>query len=273
MGASKQVILVTGGSSGLGQAFAAGLHARNHLVYGTSRNPEKVGDVPYPLLQMDLTDEDSIKIAVSEILGQHGKIDVLINCAGVGFNGPVEDTSIEEMRAVFNSNVWGLLRCTQACLPSMRAQKRGLIINVSSIAGRVALPFRGVYSASKFAVEAFSESLSMEVKRFGIDVVILEPGDFATAINDNRKIAAAMEDGSSVYKQQFIHVNNRVIEEVKRGRKPADAVRHVINLVEGTGIRPLRKPIAPFLQRMAVHLHNVLPGRWFERLVMNLYKL
>ncbi|MGB8489815.1 MAG: SDR family NAD(P)-dependent oxidoreductase, partial [Bacteroidales bacterium] len=180
-----KVVLITGISSGFGRETAAILADKGHKVYGTVR---KTGD-PHgnvKVLEMDLTNHVSIKDAVRTIVENEGRIDVLINNAGMHIGGPAETTPLENVRLLIDTNFIGMVRLTQEVLPVMRSQGSGIIINISSIGGLMGLPFQSFYSAGKFAIEGFSEALRMEVRRFGIKVVVIEPGDFHTSNTANR---------------------------------------------------------------------------------------
>lgn len=180
-----KVVLVTGASSGIGQACAELLSARGHTVYGTSRKPPPE-PARHRMLELDVTRDDSVQKAVATVLEEQGHLDVVVNNAGYALAGPIEDTSIEEARHQLDTNFFGVLRVCKAVLPSMRARGSGLIVNVSSLGGMVGLPFQGLYSASKFALEGLTESLRQEVAPFGVQVTLLQPGDVRTAITDNR---------------------------------------------------------------------------------------
>ncbi len=179
----QKVILVTGASSGIGYDTALALAAKGHRVYAAARRVELMeplktnGIVP---VRMDVTDEQSMTDGVKYVLGKEGRIDVLVNNAGYGYFGAVENVSMEEARRQLEVNVFGLARLCQLVLPTMRQQGNGRIINTSSIAGKIVLPFGGWYNVSKFSVEALSDALRMEVKPFGIDVVMVEPGGIKT---------------------------------------------------------------------------------------------
>lgn len=175
---SKKSVVITGCSSGIGFATAKRLVEHGHKVYATARNPEKLkelADLGAETYALDVNDEASMQKTIGEIT-KSGSIDVLVNNAGWGLHGPMEDVPIEEVRAQFETNVFGLLRMTQLVLPHMRAQHKGLIVNMGSMGGRIAFPGGGAYHGTKYAVEAFSDSLRYEVKGFGIDVVVIEPG-------------------------------------------------------------------------------------------------
>src|SRR6478736_1316416 len=182
----SKVVLITGGSSGIGKSIGNFLHQKGFTVYGTSRNPEKVTGSVFPLVALDVRNSESIKSAVAEVIGLSGRIDVLINNAGVGITGPLEEIPASEIKNNFETNLFGPIEMMKAVLPQMRSQKSGLIINVTSIAGYMGLPYRGVYSASKGALELITEALRMEVKSFGINITNVAPGDFATNIAAGR---------------------------------------------------------------------------------------
>ena len=171
---NQRVVLVLGASSGIGRACALELSRRGDRVYGASRRDpaDLAGErTSIKRVRIDVDDDASVRAGVRSILEAEGRIDALINCAGFGFGGALEDTSDEELRAILETNVLGTLRTCRAVLPSMRARGGGTIVNVSSIGGRIALPFQGHYSATKFAVEGLSESLRMEAHPFGVRVV------------------------------------------------------------------------------------------------------
>jgi len=174
------VFLVTGSSSGIGRAIAREAAAVGHRVFASARNPEDLAELSRPgvlePIALDVTDAPSVTRALDTVRDRAGRLDVLVNNAGWGQMGAVEDVSIERWRALFEVNVFGLLRVTQAALPLMRSGGGGSIVNIGSIAGRISYPFGGAYCASKFAVEAISDALRLEVERFGIRVVLIEPG-------------------------------------------------------------------------------------------------
>lgn len=178
-----KVILITGASSGMGYQTARILAEQGHRVYGAARRVEKIEELaPYGVqaLRLDITDEQSVTQVVQELIEREGRIDVLINNAGYGYFGAIEDVPISDAKHQFEVNIFGLARITQEVLPYMRAQKSGRIVNLASVAGHVTLAFGAWYNATKYALEAFSDALRMEVKPFGIDVVIIEPGAIRT---------------------------------------------------------------------------------------------
>jgi len=185
----KKVILVTGASSGLGQAMATALKAQGHTVYGTSRNISKITNATFTPLEMDVTDDASVSAAVKKVTDAEGHIDVLINNAGNGITGPLYAISVELAKKQFETNFFGVVRVCSAVLPGMIERKQGLVINIGSLAGLFGLPYQGLYSASKFAVEGYSESLRMELQNTGVKVAVLNPGDFKTDFTGNREKA------------------------------------------------------------------------------------
>jgi len=175
----KKVVLITGASSGMGKATAKLLVEKGYIVYAAARRTERMSDLKElgaKILHMDVADEGLMEKGIKEIITNEKRIDILINNAGFGLLGAVEDVGLDDARYQMEVNVFGLARLTQLVLPHMRTQRSGKIVNVTSTAGKMAAPLSGWYSASKFAVEALSDSLRIEVKQFGIDVIIIEPG-------------------------------------------------------------------------------------------------
>lgn len=184
MQANKRVALVTGASSGIGQATAHKLIAAGYKVYGTSRRGDQSGQRAFPLLALDVTDDTSVKAAIDELLQLEGRIDLLVNNAGFGL-GPAaaEESSIDQVRALFETNVLGVVRVSNAVLPTMRKQGHGRILNVGSGLGIIPAPFNAHYSATKHAIEGYSESLDHEVRGFGVRVAVIQPGVTRTAFD------------------------------------------------------------------------------------------
>lgn len=175
----KKVILVTGASSGMGKEFVKTLLNEGHIVYAAARRVDKMEDVKKAgakILSLDVTKDDSMVNGIATVIKNEERIDVLINSAGFGLNGAIEDVSMADAKYQFEVNVFGMSRLIQLALPHMREKRSGKIINISSVAGKISSPMAGWYHASKHAVEALSDSLRTEVKQFGIDVVIIEPG-------------------------------------------------------------------------------------------------
>lgn len=269
---SEKVVLITGATSGIGKATAIYLATKGYRVFGTYRSEIPEGNFDFTFLKMDVRDEISIQKTVDHILEEAGRIDVLINNAGLGTLGSIEDTNLEEARKVFETNVFGIHAMCRAVLPVMRAQSQGTILNISSIAGQVALPYRGIYNTTKFAVEGFSEALSMEVKPFGIKVIILRPGDYKTNIDNNRKIAEKALDNSSVYYDSFNRANFLIKEEFKVAWT-TDKIAIDVERILRKKHPKLHYTSAPFIQKLSITLHWILPSRFFERMVSRFYKV
>jgi NAD(P)-dependent dehydrogenase (short-subunit alcohol dehydrogenase family) len=176
--ASAPVVLLTGASTGLGRATAELLSASGFRVFGTSRAPRPTQALPYALLPLDVRSDESVRACVEMVLSQAGRIDVLINNAGYGLSGALEEASLAQAQALFETNFFGAVRMINAVLPAMRERRRGTIVNISSVAGLGGLPFEGFYSASKHALEGYSETLRHEVRGFNIRVALVEPGFF-----------------------------------------------------------------------------------------------
>src|SRR6201994_4791466 len=183
----KKVILVTGASSGLGLATATALAAQGHAVYGAARSIDKVKNASFSTIQLDVTDDASVKAAVDKIIAAEGQIDVLINNAGNGITGPLYAMPVDLAKKQFEVNFFGVVRMCSAVLPHMIEKKSGLVINIGSLAGLFGLPYQGLYAASKFAIEGYSESLRMELRSTGVKVTVVNPGDFKTDFTGNRE--------------------------------------------------------------------------------------
>lgn len=268
----RKVVFITGASSGIGEAIATHLSSRGYIVYGTSRYESDDSKLNFSFLQLDVRNEASIQQAISTVIEKEGRIDVLINNAGLGMIGALEDTSIEESKEIFETNVFGMLAVCNKVIPYMRKNKSGIIINISSIAGQIGLPYRGVYNASKYAIEGFSEALSMELRPFKIKVIILEPGDYRTNMNTNRRIAKKALDPSSPYFVSFNRTREQVFEEVDTAWPPEKIARKVEKIINYKNPR-LRFISAPLKQKLSIILHKVLPARLFEYIISTFYKV
>jgi NAD(P)-dependent dehydrogenase (short-subunit alcohol dehydrogenase family) len=211
---------------------------------------------------LDVTQDESVSNFVKHALEQEGRIDALLNNAGFGIAGAVEDTAIEEYLAQFESNFFGAVRMCQEVLPVMRKQTEGLIINISSLAGKVAVPFQSAYSASKFALEGFSDALRLEVRPFGINVVVVEPGDLSTDFTDYRQISEAAGI-SSAYNQRF-EAALKVMEQDERNGPSPETVARVVERILQSGNPKLRYLVGPTFEQAAVIAKRFLPGKLFE---------
>ena len=265
-----QTIWITGGSSGIGKSVGEFLQSKGYKVYGTSRNPENYPNSKFPVVALDVTDQTTIKTCISQLLKQESKIDILINNAGAGITGPIEEIPDTEIKRNFETNFFGPINVIKAVLPVMRAQNSGLIINVTSIAGYMGLPFRGVYSASKGALELITESFRMELKDFNIEMTNIAPGDFATNIAAGRYHAPVLED--SPYKEKYGYSLKKMDEHVDEGSDPkqmAEAIYRVIN----TDKPKIHYKVGVFMQKFSIVLKRLLPDKVYEKLLMNHYKL
>jgi NAD(P)-dependent dehydrogenase (short-subunit alcohol dehydrogenase family) len=269
--AEPTVVLVTGASSGIGRACADLLAAGGCRVYGASRTAPGV-EAPWPSLRMDVGDEASVAEGVAHVLEREGRIDAVVNCAGFGIAGAVEDTSIEEAQGQFDTNFFGVLRVCRAVLPSMRARRSGTIVNVSSIAGLVSLPFQAFYSASKFALEGMTEALRMEVRPFGIHVVLVEPGDTRTRFTANRRKTSGSMCEASAYRTAFAEAMGRVENEEQGGVDPTPVARVVARVVKASA-PDLRYTVGPTMQRLAPLIRGVLPFSVYEKMMRKHYGL
>jgi len=257
--ADAGVVLVTGASSGIGRACAALLHARGYVVYGTSR--AAAGDVPWRMLRMDVCDDAAVANGVAQILAEQGRIDVVINNAGMVMAGAIEDTTPDEARAQLDTNVLGALRVCRAALPAMREKRSGLVVNIGSLAGVVGLPFQGFYSASKFALEGLTEALRLELAPFGVRAVVVEPGDIATNVVQNRVRVAS--SGAGLYKASFDKVLATYEKEESAGGPPEVVARKILAIIE-TKNPAVRYSVGAIGQRILSGLKPFLPSKWFE---------
>ena len=236
------VILITGCSSGFGMLTALHFARKGDTVYASMRNTSKAGelekacqaeDLTIEVVQLDVTDDESVTGAVKHIMDDAGRIDVLVNNAGIGATGPVEETDDDEAKEIFETNFFGALRVTRAVLPHMRQQRAGTIVNVSSLAGRVSPPFDGIYSASKHALEAASEALYYEVHPFGVRVLLIEPGAFETSISGSVRVARRFTEGSPYIElqQRFEQALTRLPTGGERGdaQVVAEAIYDAVN--------------------------------------------
>lgn len=266
----SKIVLITGGSSGIGKCIGEFLTDKGCVVYGTSRNPEKIQQSKISLVKLDVRDKDSITQAVQYIINKHQRIDVLINNAGVGITGPLEEIPLEEIQNNFHTNVFGPIEMMKAVLPIMRKQKKGLIINVTSIAGYMGLPFRSVYSSSKGALELITEAIRMEVKPFGINITNVAPGDFATDIASRRYHAPVIKNSpyEKVYQQQLDTIN----EHVNAGGNPLEMAEAVWKIIE-TKNPKVHYKVGAFMQKFSIVLKKILPDTWYEKILMNHYGL
>ncbi len=263
-----KVVLITGVSSGFGKAVSEHLSAKGYIVYGISRRQVENLEGKIKILQADVTDVASVQKGVSTLLANEGRIDILINNAGMGISGSIEDSSPEAVNLQMGTNFIGYVNMIQAVLPSLRKQGGGTIVNISSIGGLMGLPYQGFYAASKFAIEGLSESLRMELLPFKIKVVVLQPGDFYTSFTANRKPVIA-NDGSA-YKEQFEKTLSIIEKDEKGGLKPEYLAKKLGKIIEK------KNPCHSYIiatpeQKFAVVLKRILPGSLFASILSSHY--
>ena len=240
MAGVAKVVLITGASSGIGAACAARLAADGHRVFGTTRGAEPPEAAGIAWLTLDVRDTASVERGVREVVDAAGRIDVLVNNAGIGIAGAVEDTTPEDLLRQLDTNLLGPLRLVRATAKHMREQGAGRIVQISSLAGRIGVPFQGAYSASKFALEGLSEALKREVEHFGIKVAIIEPGFFQTTVSDNAYRVGTDTPPYDALEQAW----QEAAERLRGGEAPGpEAVVHAIADVVESDAPAFRTPV------------------------------
>lgn len=273
----QKVILITGASSGIGYDTATRLAKQGHKVYGAARRIDKMQplkELGVTPIKMDVTDDASMIAGVNAVMEAEGRIDVLVNNAGYGYFGAIENVSMEEARKQLEVNVFGLARLTQLVIPHMRQQGSGRIVNLASIAGKLALYFGGWYHVSKFAVEGFSDALRMELKPFGIDVVIIEPGGIRTEWGVIAADHLAESSKGTVYEQAALNEANAMKYTYTRAKLLSNPSVIAKAICKGVN---RRHPKARYRTGRGSHslvfLHWLLPSKWWDRLVRSLGKV
>ena len=265
----KKVILVTGASSGLGLATSMALAAEGHTVYGVSRSINRVKGAAFNTLEMDVTDDISVNNAIAKIMNTEGKIDVLVNNAGNGITGPLYSMPVEIAKKQFEVNFFGVIRVSSAVLPGMIKAKQGMVINISSLAGLFGLPYQGLYAASKFAIEGYSESLRMELQNTGVKVAVVNPGDFKTDFTGNREKTPFTMDNPKL-KAEFEAAVAAMEKDESIGASPDKLAAQICKIVIKS------KPAHNYLvgaigQTIVPKLKALLPGSIFVKLMNDHY--
>jgi NAD(P)-dependent dehydrogenase (short-subunit alcohol dehydrogenase family) len=257
---TRPVAIVTGASGGIGEATARALHAAGYRVFGTYRRPPSTRSPGIEYLACDVTSDESVKAAVSQVLEKAGRIDLLVNNAGVGLVAGAEESSLEQAKSLFDVNLFGVVRMTNAVLPTMRRQKSGRIVNLSSIMGLIPAPFMALYSASKHAVEGYSESLDHEIRASGVRVVLVEPAYTRTSFEGNVYQA---DQQLEVY--QSARANAEGV--LRDGMKTADTPELVASAVvkASTDANPHRRYAAGRQARQVSLLRRFVPASAFDR--------
>ena len=266
----RKTCIVTGANSGIGRSTAITLAKNDYTVFATMRSlerGEKLRGIAQELnlviktVELDVSDTDSVNQGINEILNQTDQIDVLINNAGVGSNAVIEDVDIESDKSVFETNFWGVVRCIQAVLPTMRQQKSGHIIQVSSIAGRVGLPAQPIYSASKWALEGLSENLAHDLSSFGVRVSIIEPGVTRTAILGKNNTVPQNDDFENIYARML----DMYMQGIEANIRPEAVSETILQCLESSS-KQLRWPVAWGAETMvnARHDGSVSDEEWIK---------
>jgi NAD(P)-dependent dehydrogenase (short-subunit alcohol dehydrogenase family) len=263
----EQVLLVTGCSSGIGRAIALEAARRRHVVFASARDLNTIQDLEAQsirALRLDVQDAASCAEAVQIVRREAGRLDALVNNAGYGQYGAVEDVSIERWQQQFDVNVFGTVRMIQASLPLMREARRGTIVNMSSIAGKLSIPFAAPYCAAKHALEAISDALRVELSPFGIRVVVIEPGPIVSKFEERaRREVNSLLKGKGPYSRFYGEAEKAMEGDFRRGQLPAEAVaRVVLEAVEAR--RPKIRYTLTVMSKTLIPLRRLLPDRYFD---------
>lgn len=264
------VALVTGASSGIGFQAAHTLAKLGFTVYGGSRRGGENASYEggsVTMLQMDVTDEGSVRSAVESILQKEGRVDILVNCAGIGIAGAVEDCSGEEALRQMDVNYAGMIRCIRAVLPNMRERRNGLIVNIGSVGGIYSVPFQTLYSSSKYAGEALVEGLRIELRPWGVKAALVEPGDVKTGFTAARVHAEGCK--STVYGTRFTQSLKQMEYDEQHGKTPDVVVREIVRTIRSKN-PPVRRTVGG-MYKVLVFLKRLLPARAVEALLDMMY--
>jgi short-subunit dehydrogenase len=269
----KKVVLITGASSGIGKETVKILLDKGFIVYSASRRVEKMADLAAlgaKLIAMDVSDDVSMLNGVKSIIENEGRIDILVNNAGYGSYGALEDVPIAEGKYQFEVNLFGLARLTQLVLPQMRKQNAGKIINVSSIGGSIGEPHGSWYHATKYAVEGLSDSLRMELKQFGIDVVIIKPGAILTEWNTIARQNLMKVSGKTAYKELAIKHHNMLARADKSGSAPKVVAATIARAI--TSGKPKTRYATGRGAKLVLCVRSLVSDRMFDRLMLGMMK-
>ena len=269
---NKKVILITGASSGIGKVTVEKLLAEGHIVYSAARRVEQMEDLKESgahVLKMDVTNENDLKEGVEQVLQEQGRIDVLFNNAGYGLYGAVEDIPLQDVQRQFEVNLFGLVRLTQLVLPSMRARKKGTIINTSSVGGIIYTPLGAWYHATKHALEGWSDCLRLELSAFNIDIVVIQPGLIETAFADVLSAPMLKYSADGPYGQ----LAKRVAEALRKsyesgGGSPASVIADVVSKAVGAQ-KPKTRYAAGKYAKLMIFIRKYFGDRVFDKVVMS----
>lgn len=268
----KKVILVTGASSGLGLAAANALHAEGHIVYGGSRTVKSVKNASFIPLELDVTDDESVNAAVAQIIKAEGRIDVLVNNAGIVMAGPLYTMSVEDAKKQFEVNFFGVVRVSSAVVPGMIEKKSGLVINISSIAGLFGTPYVGTYVAAKFALEGYSQSLRMELQNTGVQVTVVNPGDFTTN-NTSGRVKLPFTLDNAQLKNEYAATIAKIEHDETNGGDPAKVGALIAKIVSKSTpaqrykVGAFGQTVVPFVVKA------ILPGGMFTKSINGYYNI
>lgn len=269
-----KTILITGASSGFGKFTALELINKGYTVYGAARRVEQMAELEKAgghAIKMDVTSEESVIQGVDQVIEEQGQIDVLVNNAGYGAYDFIETADIEQMKRMYDVNVWGTIRLCQAALPHMRKQSRGKIINLSSVAGKMSIAFMGLYASSKHAVEAISDALRQEVGRFGISVSIIEPGAFRTGFED--KVYEELKD--TQIEEPYKAIADKFLPQLKaiydKAPTPEPVVEAIISAIESDD--PKTRYTVGTDAKMGVLMSSIVGDKTMDRMMMSQMKL
>lgn len=271
-----EVALVCGASSGLGARTALALAQAGYVTYAGARSfsGEKAPPRGCPEgcrpLALDVTDDRSVEAAVSHIASAHGRLDVVVNCAAQIMLGAAEEVSLSELLGILETNFVGAARVARAALPVMRAQKKGRIVQFSSLNGLLAIPFTSAYIASKHAVEGYFEALAQEVRPFGVRVTLVEPGDCRSGSAAYRRHAERADSEESPYRAAFLSASSKIRRDEDGGMRPEVVARAVVKVLQRKN-PPARLAVARIGQRAGLWLHDLLPSRLFNWLIARMY--
>lgn len=272
----KKVIIITGASSGMGKDAALQLIREGHTVYGAARRVEKmqeISDAGGHVIKLDVTKEDEIKAAVDKVISEQGRIDALVNNAGYGSYGSVEETSIEDARYQFEVNIFGLARITQLVIPHMRKQNSGKILNISSMGGKVYTPLGAWYHATKHALEGWSDCLRLELKQFNIDVVVIEPGAIATEFGEVMLEPMLKRSGEGPYKALTLAMAKATRDsyEKENAASPTSVITNIISKAIQSK-RPKTRYAAGKFAKPMMFIRKYFGDRIFDRIIMSQVK-
>ena len=261
----SKIVVITGASSGIGKSMALYLTSKGFKVYGTCRDPKKYDINIFKLLKCNINNPIDIKEFIDRVIKKEGRIDVLINNAGIGITGPIEETSELDMKSAFQTNFFGPISIIKECLPSMREKKYGLIINITSVLGYFGTPYRGIYSATKSSLEMIGEVFNMELKKFNIKVVNVAPGDFKTNIA-SRRIDSELNK-NSIYIEDYSKIINSANKHVDNAGSPIEISKLIFKIIESKNPK-IHYKVGSFIQKFSIILKSILPDRLFEKILL-----